>query len=377
MRKILVILQFSISIFLISSTLVIFRQINYMQTRELGYNQKDILYIRLFGDQNKHYTSICEALKEIPDIQAISAGSHLPINIGSNSGSITWDGKNPDLNPLVSVSRVDYRYCNVIQVPLVAGRDFTEEYPADMFNPENSTGSMLINETLAKIIGGDNIIGMNISFTGVTGPVVGIFRDFHFLPMRTAIAPLVLFLFPSDRMRYMMIRLRPGDRGPMIEKIKAVWTSVMPGYPFDYSFIEDDYDRTYQNENRAGKLMAYFTVIAIIIACLGLIGLSGYMAEKRTREIAVRKTFGSSNHQIVLSMISQFTQLVIIGIALAIPITWYYLHQWLKDYAYRTTLSWWVFALPAIIAIALSTLMVAYQAYKASRTNPAVSLRHQ
>jgi len=348
-----------------------------MQSRDLGYNQKDILYVRLFGDLNTRYSALKQAYKGNPDVMVISAGSHLPMSIGSNSGNITWDGKDPDLNPLVSISSVDYNYSDLIQVPIKAGRGFSEEFPADLFNAENSTGAMLINESLAKIIGRDNITGMNISFSGVTGPVVGVIRDFHFLSMRTEIPPLVLFLFPETQMRYMMIRLRPGERGPMIEKLRTTWNSVMPGYPFDYSFIEDDYDQVYQNETRSGKLMAYFTVIAIVIACLGLIGLSSYMAEKRTREIAVRKTFGSSNQLIVLSMITQFTQLVLIGIAIAIPFTWYYLHEWLKDYAYRTTLSWWVFAVPALLALALATLMVAFQAFKASKTNPASSLRHQ
>jgi putative ABC transport system permease protein len=218
---------------------------------------------------------------------------------------------------------------------------------------------------------------MNITFSGVTGPVVGVIRDFHFLSMRTEIPPLALFLFPESRMRYMMIRLHPGERGPMIEKLRTTWNSVIPGYPFEYSFIEDDYDQVYQNETRSGSLMAYFTVMAILIACLGLIGLSSFMAERRTREIAVRKTFGSSNWEIVLSMITQFTKLVLIGIAIAIPFTWYFLHEWLKDYAYRTTLSWWVFALPALLALALATLMVSIQAIRASKTNPAVSLRHQ
>jgi ABC-type antimicrobial peptide transport system permease subunit len=377
LRKVLVVLQFSISIFLISSTFMIFRQINYMQSRDLGYNQKDLLYVRLFGDLNTRYGALKQTIRGNPDIMAVSAGTHLPINIGSNSGRITWDGKDPNLNPLVSISRVDYGYTDLIQVPLKAGRGFSEEFPSDLYNEEKSTGGMLINESLARIIGKEDVIGMNISFTGVTGPVVGVIRDFHFLSMRTEIPPLVLFLYPESRMRYMMIRLRPGDRGPMIEKLRSTWNSVLPGYPFEYTFIEDDYGRMYQNEARAGQLMAYFTIIACIIACLGLIGLSSYMAEKRTREIAVRKTFGSTNGSIVLSMITQFTRLVFIGIAIAIPLTWYYLNEWMKDYAYRATLSWWVFAIPALLALALATLMVAFQAYKASATNPAVSLRHQ
>lgn len=377
LRKILVVIQFSISIFLITGTLVIFRQTRYMQGRDVGYNQKDILYVRLFGDLNTRYGAIKQAIKGNPDILAVSAGTHLPINIGSNSGSITWDGKDPDLNPLVSISRVDYNYTDLIQVPLVAGRGFSEEFPADLANDQASAGSMLINQTLAGIIGKDNIIGTRISFSGITGPVVGVMKDFHFLSMRTEIPPLVLFLYPENRMRYMMVRLRPGDRGPMIEKIRSTWNSVMPGYPFEYSFIEDDYGTLYQNEARSGKLIAYFTIIAIIIACLGLIGLSSYLAEKRTREIAVRKTFGSSNREIVFAMINQFTRLVTTGIIIAIPVSWYYLDAWLKDYAYRTSLSWWLFALPALIALVLSSLMVTWQAYLASRTNPAVSLRHQ
>lgn len=377
LRKALVVFQFSISIFLISGTLMIFRQTSYMQNRDLGYNQKDLLYVRLFGDQNARYGALKQAFKGNPDVLKISAGTHLPINIGSNSGSIKWDGKSPDLNPLVSISRVDYNYTELIQVPMVAGRGFSEEFTGDMFNEENSTGGMLINETLAKIIGKENIIGMKITFTGVTAPVVGVMKDFHFLSMRTEIPPLVLFLFPESRMRFMMIRLRPGEQQQMIEGLRTTWNSVMPGYPFDYTFVEDDYNQLYQNEARAGKLILYFTIIAILIACLGLIGLSGYMAEKRTREIAVRKTFGSSNMNIILSMITQFTRLVVIGIAISLPLSWYFLNEWLNSYAYRASLSWWIFAIPALLSLLLATIMVTWQAYKASRTNPAVSLRHQ
>lgn len=377
LRKVLVVLQFGISIFLISSTFVIFSQLRYMQNRDLGYNQKDILYVRLFGDLNTHYAALRQAFKATPGILEISAGTHLPSSIGSNSGNITWDGKDPDLDPLVSISRVDYDYTDLIQVPLVAGRGFSEEFPSDMFDPQKSTGGMIINETMAKIIGRDDIIGMNITFSGVTGPVVGIMRDFHFLSMRTEIPPLVISLFPENRMRFLMVRLQPGDRPHVIEQLRSAWNSVLPGYPFEYSFIEDDYDQLYQNEARSGELMAYFTIIAIFIACLGLIGLSGYMAEKRTREIAIRKTFGSSSGQIVVAMINQFTRLVLIGIAVGIPFTWYYLDQWLKDYAYRINLTWWIFAIPSVIALLLAAIMVSWQAFKASRTNPAVSLRHQ
>lgn len=377
LRKILVVFQFSVSIFLISSTLLIFRQVGYMENRDLGYNQKDLLYVRLFGDLNTHYGALREAIKGNPDVITVSAGLHLPMNIGSNSGNFTWDGKSPDLNPLVSVSRVDYHYADLIQVPIIAGRDFSEEYPSDLASRERQTAGMLINETMAKIIGREDVVGMTINYSGIRGTVVGVIRDFHFLSMRTEIPPLALFLFPENNMRYMMVRLRPGERGPMIEKLRATWNSVIPGYPFEYSFIEDDYDRVYQNEKRSGNLMLYFTVMAILIACLGLIGLSSFMAEKRTREIAIRKTYGSSDWNIVLSMITQFTKLVSIGIAIAIPFTWYFLHEWLKDYAYRTSLSWWLFALPALLALVLATLMVSIQALRASKTNPAVSLRHQ
>jgi putative ABC transport system permease protein len=377
LRKILVIVQFGISIFLISSTILIFKQLNYMQKQDLGYNQKDILYIRLFGDLNSHYPALKEAMRTNPDVMTISAAWLLPSNIGSNSGSINWDGKDPDLHPLVSINRVDYNYSKLIQVPIMAGRGFSDTYPADMFNPKTGTGGMLINESLAKIMGGDDIIGKQIRFSGVTGPVVGVVRDYHFLSLRTEIPPLVMFLWPSQEMRYMMLRVRPGARDRMVESIRTTWNSVMPGYPFEYSFIEDDYDQMYRSEMRSGELMAAFTIIAIIIACLGLIGLSSYLAEKRTREIAIRKTFGSSDVAIVLSMINQFTRLVLIGIVIALPLAWYYLNNWLKGYAYHTHLSWWIFALPALVALALATVMVAFQAWRASRTNPAISLRHQ
>lgn len=375
LRKILVILQFTISLLLITGTSIVYLQNNYLRDFERGYEPENILYIQLFGDMNQSYYAIRDAIKTLPEVEYVSASNHVPGRIGSNGGGITWDGKPEDLNPLVSQDAVDFDYCEMMGIPVVEGRSFAPDYPSDLFT--DSTGGFMINETLRKIIDKEDVIGMNLSFMGITGPIVGILGDYNFTSLRNEIPPLATVVADPRYLRFVSVRLSDGDIKSAIAKIEAKWDNIMPDFPFEYRLLVDDFEDQNRAGTRMGKLLLIFTVIAIAIACLGLLGLSAFMATKRTREIGIRKTMGSSAGQIISLMIRQFSWLILVSIGIGIPLSYYLMNRFLQDYANQIQLTWYVFAIPACGLFAVAILAVLYQSVKASKTHPSVCLRYE
>ena len=378
LRKILVVVQFSLSLLLIIGTTLVYKQTNEMKRKDIGYDSSNILVLNMFGEMPQRYTAIKETLQRNPNVEYVSGGMALPSNIGSNSGGINWDGKDPDFQPLVSLSVVDYDYPELLGINMVEGRSFSPDYPSDMGSRDSSDGAFMINETLADIMEIQDITGTELNFLGITGPIVGVMKDFHFLSMRTELPPLAVAVAPPDNFRYMMIKVKDGlPQESSTQSIEDTWNTVVPEYPFEYRYLDEDYDAMYRSETRIGQLLLFFTFAAIIIASLGLFGLASFLAEKRTREIGIRKTFGSSNIQIINLMIKQFGQLVLVAIIIAIPVSWYILKKWLETYAYKTDLSFEVFLIPGIVVLIFAILTVFMQAWKASRTNPAVCLKYE
>jgi predicted permease len=378
LRKILVVVQFAMSLILIIGTATVYKQTKEMQKKDTGYDYKDIMVVNMFGEMPDNYQALKEVISSNPNVDYVSASMALPSMIGSNSGSIDWDGRDPDFRPLVSLSTVDIDYPELLGIEMVNGRSFSREYPADMANQDSASGAFMINETLADLINADDILGIQINFLGIRGPVVGVMKDFHFLSMRTELPPLAVVLTDADNFNFMMIKLRDGaDPATASESIESSWKSVMPAYPFEYRYLEEDYDEMYRSETRIAMLLLFFTIAAILIASLGLFGLASFLAEKRTREIGIRKTLGSTNIQIINMMISQFSQLVLIAIVIAIPVSWYFLDTWLDNYAYKTQLSFEVFTIPALAVMIFAIITVLMQAWKASRTSPAVCLKYE
>lgn len=378
LRKILVVFQFTLSMVLVVLTLTIYKQTRYMQNKDVGFESEGVMYIRLFGDMNTHMEAIKAAFSSNPNVEMISGSNELPSGIGSNSGGINWDGKDPEFRPLVSQAIVDYDYPELLDIKMVEGRSFSRDFPSDMVTSRDSAfGSFMINETLAGMMELDQVVGTNMRFMGITGPIVGIMQDYHFNSMRTELPPLVLALLPPELFnRYLLFKI--NTQVPYSEvkaSMENTWNTVMSEYPFQPHMLQEEFDRMYRQETRITKLLSYFTIMAIIIACLGLLGLASYMAEKRIREIGVRKTFGSTEGQIIGLMVSQFAKLVLIAMLLAIPASYFLLDMFLKDYPYRTDLSWWLFALPAAVILLISIATVIVQAIKASRTSPSVCLR--
>ena len=376
LRKVLVVVQFVLSIFLITGTFLVYKQLNYMQTRKLGYDKEHVMYIRMFGDINKSYDVIRETFVRNPEVSYVTASSHLPSHIGSNSGGVDWEGKDPELRTLISMSVVDFDYAEALKIPIVQGRSLKREFPSDLAT--DSTGSFLVNEEVVKIMGVDDPVGMRFSFLGISnGKIVGVMKNFHFHSMRNKIEPLAIAVAYKEYLTYIIIRLAPGDIDKTIKKLETDWETVLPDYPFEYQFLDEDYDNMYRSEKQMGTLLNYFTITAIIIALLGLFGLASFMAEKRTREIGVRKVFGSTAKEIISLLTWEFSKLVLIAIVIGIPLSWYFLHGWLQDYAFRTELNWWIFGLAAIFCLLVALLTVGFQAARAANKNPAQALRHE
>jgi predicted permease len=374
-RKILVIFQFTLSVFLIIGTVVIYKQLIFMRNIDLGFNKEHILYIYLRGDIKNNYYTLKEELVKNPVVTGVSATMHTPTHIGSNSGGADWEGKDPELHTLIGFSAVDFDYIETLQIDILAGRSFSKDYSTDLAT--DSTGTFLVNEEVAKIMGVENPVGMRFDFLGLNGKIIGVMKNFHYQSVRNKIEPLALVVSDVRWFNSMIIKIGPGDVIKAMKEITDTWNKIMPQYPLEYHFVDEDYDNMYRTDVRMGKIIQYFTFLAIIIACLGLFGLVSFTAEVRTREIGIRKVMGARMIKIIYLLSAEFTQLVLISCLLAIPVAYFVMKQFLQEFAYHTSLNWWIFSLAGIAALVIAILTVSYQSVRVSLINPAQSLRYE
>ncbi|MFC2099014.1 FtsX-like permease family protein, partial [Bacteroidota bacterium] len=377
MRKILVIIQFTLSVFLIIGTIVVYKQLNYMKSKDLGYDREHLFYVYMRGDIKESYTSLKNELLRDPKVLSVSASGHEPHRIGSNSGGADWEGKDPELEVLIGYNPVDFDYIETMDIKLAGGRSFSKDFPGDLLQ-EDTIANFMINEEVARIMGVEDAVGHPFSFWNIHGRVIGVMKNWHYHSVRTKIEPLVLITAPIDWLNHLVVRIAPGDITRTMKDIEDTWNEVIPDYPFDYTFVDESLDRMYRTEERLGNLLKYFTILAIIIACLGLFGLASFTAEQRTHEIGVRKVMGARVRAVMLLLSKEFTILVLISCLIAIPGAWYVMkHVFLKNFEYRTEMEWWIFASASIAALLIAVLTVIYQAARAALTNPAEALRYE
>ena len=374
-RKVTVIIQFTLSIILIAGTFVINRQLHYMQSQKLGYDKENLVYIWMQGDLKKQYPALKEELLKVPVVKAVTASSHPPHMIGSNSGGIDWPGKDPKMQTLVSMSGIDFDYVEAMGIEMKSGRAFSKAYPGDV--PHDTIGSFLVNEALEKLMGKDNAVGTELRFAGMKGPVIGVMKDYHYQSMRYLIEPLAVFITPGDWWSFMFIRLVPGNTKDELRQVEKTWARVVPEYPFDYHFVDEEYDKMYRPETRIGTLINYFAVLAILIACIGLFGLATFTVEQKTREVGIRKALGAPVSAILYLFSKEFLQLLVIAAVISIPLSWYLLSRWLMTYDYRAKLNFWIFLGAALLALLVAMLAMSWQALRAVRTNPAETLKYE
>lgn len=368
-RKTLVVFQFSFSVVLVIGAFVAYQQVQFMRTMQAGYEKDHLVFLPLRGETGKSYPVIKQELLKSPYVLSVSGIDSWPTDIGTNSSNANWDGKDPDMKPLISTASIDYGFAETLKIEMVEGRTFSKSYPTD------SSNGFLINEELAKVMGAKPVAGKRFEFMGVDGRIVGVMKNFHYTSAHFKIEPLA-FLF-SDQPQFAVIRLKAGDISASVANLKSIWQKNAPLYPFECNFFDEDFAAMYKADEQMGDIFMYGAVITIGIACLGLFGFVSFMAEKRTKEIGIRKILGCSVPGITILLSKDFIMRVLIANVIAWPVAFAFLNQWLRNYAYRISIEWWVFAIATILSVAVAMISVSFQAVKAARGNPIDSLKYE
>jgi predicted permease len=371
-RQSLVVLQFSLSILITIVSVFMFLQLKHLQNKELGFNKENVISIPMAQNMKTKYYSLKKELLKESLIEGVTASTASPVMIGSNSGGAWWEGKDPDKNVLIGTNAIDFDYINTMKMELVSGRDFSVEYPGD--KARDTSGNFLINEEVAKIMGSGDPVGRPFRFMGLRGTVIGVLKNFYFREADKPVGPVAFVLTDTDPLSYIIVRLG-GNTPEALKTVEKVWKNIIPEYPLNYTFIDQDYDNQFRSQIRLSGLLKYFTILTVIIACLGLYGLSAYSAERRTNEVGIRKVMGAGSGTIIFTMSKEFLVLVVISIIIAVPAGWFMVKKLLEDFAYRVEPDYIVFAAISAGAVIIAFLTVSFQAYRAAGTNPAEALK--
>jgi putative ABC transport system permease protein len=368
-RKVLVVVQFSISIALIIGTIIVYRQIQYAKDRPVGYTREGLITIFMnTPDLTGHYDALRNDLLATGKVENMSESSGPITGIWSNNIGFSWAGKDPSTLPLFATVAVTQDYGPTLHWQIKEGRDFSRNFLTD-------SSAMIMNEAAVKLVGIKNVIGMTIKWDTTPHHVVGVIKDMVMQSPYEPVRPTFFFMNPGWA-NVITIRIKPSSSvQEALAKIEKVFGKYNPAAPFEYKFTDEEYARKFEDEKRIGNLSTFFAILAVFISCLGLFGLASFVAEQRTKEIGVRKVLGASIFNLWQMLSRDFVNLVIISCAIAIPLAWYFLHQWLQKYTYRTNISWWIFVLAGMGAMIITLLTVSYQAIRAAMMNPVTSLR--
>jgi len=365
MRKGLVVSQFCFSVIFIICTIVIGRQLAYIQTKNLGMDKENVFRFNLKNMQGKYEAVKNELLRE-PSIAGITAAAQDPLQVASNTTKNDWPGKDPNKTLLITTLPVERDFLSVMHIQLKDGKGFT--------GTAADSGYFLLNETAIREMGLTDPVGKPFTLFGAQGTIAGVVQDFHFKNMHQKIGPCILFWKP-DWMGQLYVKAMPGHSPEAIAASKKLWKAYNPESPFEYSFLDDDYNKMYTTDRQIGLLFNVFAFIAIFISCLGLFGLMTYTAQLKTREIGIRKVLGASVSAVTGLLAKEFISLVLVAILIASPIGAYLMNRWLQDFAYRSPISWWIFPLAGAAALLIAAGTISVQAIKAALANPVKSLR--
>ncbi|WPU91091.1 ABC transporter permease [Mucilaginibacter sabulilitoris] len=367
-RQSLVVIQFSVSIILIIGTVIIYQQIQHVKTRDLGYNKNNLIYVSTQGKLIDHFESVYNDLKASGVVEDASLSDSRVLEVGTNTDNYSWDGKDPSKNPLISWENVNAQFIKTMGIKLAAGRGFYANASLDSNN-------VIINQDLARQMGKQGHIGGIIRNGEKSFQIVGIVKDFLYNDMYAGGGPLLLYNHPTGTS---VLSIRFKDQANIqdaLSKIGTIITTNNPGYPFEYKFMDDDFDQLFKTETLTGKLAGTFASLAIIISCLGLFGLAAYTAERRIKEIGIRKVLGASVTGLTGLLSKDFLKLVAISCLIAFPVAWWALTNWLQNYQYRVNVNWVVFAAVGVLAMLIALVTVSFQAIKAALSNPVKNLR--
>jgi putative ABC transport system permease protein len=369
-----VVIQFSLSIFLIIGTVFVYKQLNYIKNRDIGYDRQHIVNISLKGESQKFYQVLkTELLRDKKILNVTGTIDDLPY-FGWSSGTADWEGKDPNKEVLTYNNIVDYDFPETLKIEMVEGRSFSREFTSDA--GVDAGVSYLVNEEMAKLMGVKSAPGARLTYWRKTGKIIGVMKNFNFLPLNTKINPLVLVLDP-EKVQNMVIRIQPENIPSSLQLIKETWEKTVTNYPFEYTFLDERFDRSYRGIERVGNLLNSFAVLAVFIACLGLFGLASFLAEQRTREIGIRKVLGAPVSGIVFMLSKEFTRCVLAANIFAWPAAYWALSKWLENFAYRTDIGILTFILSGLTALIIALLTVSYKSIKAARTDPVHALKYE
>ncbi len=366
-REILVVTQFVFSIVLIVGTIVITGQLNYIRSRDLGYDKTNVF---MFGMRaiGPHYDAVRAELLKQPGVLDVARSSGPIVRIGGLDGTSDWDGKPANSTFIVHPMAVDKDFIPFFKFKLAAGSAFT--------GAVSDSAHFILNEAAVKEIGMKNPVGKRFKMDNVNGTIIGVVKDFHFASMKEKIGPTV-FTYVPKYLFNIYVKTTGRDAPKAIQAAETQFKHYNSEYPFNYHFLDDIFNNLYKGEQTEGKLFNYFAAIAIFISCLGLLGLAAYTAQVRTREIGVRKVLGASVSNITTMLSADFLKLVIFAIVIASPLAWYAMNKWLQDFAYHINIQWWVFAVAGLLAVLIAFATISYQAVKAALMNPVKSLRSE
>ncbi len=368
LRRVLVVTQFAASIAMMVGTVVVYQQLKYMKTKSLGFNKEQVLVLPLTDRQLRgNAEALRNELSQNADIVGIASTGSMP---GSGYGrtGLQPEGASEDDVWIVSITAMDDRLMSVLGFELVAGRNYATEFATD------EEAAIIINEAFAAELGWQEPLDKTIRMGENERKVIGVVKDFHFTALRHTIEPLVLLYRPQPGF-VLAVRLRPENMSETVTAIGEAWRKVNPGYPFEYSFFDEDFDQLYRSDEQFAGLVSNFTWMSVFIACLGLFGLAAFTAERRTKEIGVRKVMGASVAGLASLLSIEFVRLVLVASAVAVPVSYFAMNSWLINFAYRVSLSYWLFAAAACAALIIALLTVSYQAIRAALRNPVDALR--
>jgi len=369
-RNSLVVTQFIVTIILLVGTAVVYKQLNFIKDKNLGFDKSNLLYMPMTGDMWNKQQALKTSLQGNPLTSNFSIISDLPTALVTGTIDVVWEGKDPKSQVVIPSIDVDEHFIDVFKIQTLSGRSFSTQFKGDSSN-------YVINETAVKLMGMtvQNAIGKSLSFGGTKGTIIGVVKDFNFKSLQYTIDPLVLRLNRGGGI--VMLRTPAGNTEASIKALGKISLQLNPSYPFTYNFLDKDLDNLYRGEQQMGSIFNLFAILAIFISCLGLYGLSAFMAEQRTKEIGVRKVLGASIFNIVYLLSGSFTKLIIIAVAVAVPLSWFAINSWLKGFAYRIDVSWIIFLVASGAALLIAWLTVSYESIKAAIANPVKSLRSE
>jgi len=369
-RKALVVFQFGLSIIFLVGMIVMYRQMDYIQKANMGFDRDNLVYMPLEGELANKYELFKQEAEKMPAIQQVSKIRQPPTALYTHTGDIQWTGKVPDLVTSFVQSDVGYDFVKTMRLTLAQGRDFSRDFPTDSIG-------FIVNETAVKRMGYTDPIGKPVWWGKHQGKIIGVLQDFHFASLHQMIEPLIIRMNEDRHSGTLLVRLRAGRDKEGLAALAKISRELNPAFPFTYQFSNEEYNKAYRSEQLVSQLANYFAFLAIFISCLGLLGLAMFTAEQRTREIGVRKVLGANVTGIVSMLSKDFLGLVVIAILIASPLAWYFMYRWLLDFAYRTPISWWIFAVAGLSAVLIAFITVSFQAIKAATVNPVKSLRSE